>query len=228
MRHIRVTMTTVIAVAEFNQISFSPWWPVGHSVRVPRPRFRGILRAVGVAAFSAVLGLAAGTASAMVENGDSVPRNDLCRCPVTILSNSDQVTVSWQVRSAGGVRLRLYRSEVSGRETLISEVSVPKGVASFEMVDDHRPPGAAIYQIRTVDFGGSERVLGSVVCVESGLSTAIAPISSDSSQLLASSIRYPSIFFAAEGQVVSDDRAAQWRLTLRLDPPVPRSVFRTV
>jgi hypothetical protein len=105
--------------------------------------------------------------TAVASTGHAVCKNDVRRFPVTILSSSNQATVSWQVRSSGAARLRLYRVQASGDEVLVNEVITQDGVASFEFVDKNRPPGNAVYQLRVAGVDGSEANLGSASCVES-------------------------------------------------------------
>jgi len=112
------------------------------------------------------LGVAAVTAIA--RTGETVSEDVPKRYPVTILSSSDQATISWQVRSSGAVRLRLYRSQPVGGEVLVNEVTTEHGVGSFEFVDKNRPPGNAVYMLRVADIDGSETTLGSALCVERG------------------------------------------------------------
>jgi hypothetical protein len=100
------------------------------------------------------------------DTGDAAPKNDLERYSTTILSSHDHVTVSWQVRSPGTVRLRLYREQSSGGEILVEEVIAEPGVSSFEFVDDERPPGNTIYVIRVLGPNENETTLGSALCVE--------------------------------------------------------------
>jgi len=111
--------------------------------------------------------IAAGTSLAFTGNGGAAPENDLRWHPATILSSSDHATVLWQVRSAGTVRLRLYREQAMGSEILINEVTTPPGVTSFEFVDENRLPGSAVYVLRVLGGDGSETTLGSAVYVES-------------------------------------------------------------
>jgi hypothetical protein len=88
---------------------------------------------------------------------------------------TDDVTLSWQVRSSAVVRLRLYRTQPGGRDDLVGEFVATPGIRSFEHVDHDRPPGSMLYELRIVDDRGSETTLGSVMCVEPGMAAAGAP-----------------------------------------------------
>jgi len=122
--------------------------------------------------------IATGATLSFADIGDAAPKNDLVRYQVTILSNPDHVTVSWQVRSQGEVRLRLYRELSWGRETLVKEVITQPGMSSFEYVDDERPPGSTVYVLRVLRFDGNETILGTALCVESQFSQCSIPVTS--------------------------------------------------
>jgi len=155
-----------IVVARFPQIPFSPRWPVGQVERTSRRRRRE-LRSVGrVVKVMVTTALGVAAVTAIARTGEAVSEDVPKRYPVTILSSRDQATVSWQVRSSGAVRLRLYRSQPLGGEVLVDEVTTQQGVGSFEFVDRNRPPGNAVYVLRVADIDGSETTLGSILCVE--------------------------------------------------------------
>ncbi len=142
--------------------------------------------------------------------------------PITILSSPDHATVSWQVRSQGRVRLRLYRTLPNGREDLVGEVSAATGLTSFEMSDDARPPGPMVYQIRAVRRNGSEETLGSVLCVESEFSSKAVTPSWDVPQLVADATGDFDFCQSADGLIRADGSPRKWRVERGPEPPVPR------
>lgn len=145
------------------------------------------------------------------------------RIPTTILSSSNHASVTWQVRTPGSVRLRLYRSVPGGVESLVGEVTTGSGVSTFEMIDDARPPGASIYQIRAVGIGGAEQILGSILCVEPGFSTRVASMSWDSPSHVVNSILLSEFFLSTQELAYSGDRPILRQPRQRPEPPVPRS-----
>lgn len=127
--------------------------------------------------------IAAGTSLAFTETGDAAPESDLSWHPATILSRSDHATVSWQVRSAGNVRLRLYREQAAGGEALVNEVITQRGTSSFEFVDEKRPPGNSVYVLRVLGLDGNETTLGSAFCIESRFAPSDVSSTDGSTQL---------------------------------------------
>ena len=172
--------------------------------QVPRC-YGGSVSSIVIAGFTAVACFAGG-AIAFAESDPVRITADLERSPITVLSSPNHASVSWQVRSPGPVRLRLYRSIPGGVESLLGEFTTEDGVSAFEMVDDARPPGAAIYQIRAVGLGGNERVLGSILCVESGFSTRVAALPWDTSTQAANSTSVFEIFLPTEEMARPEDR----------------------
>ena len=126
--------------------------------------------------------IATGATLSFAATGDAAPKNGLGRYPVKILSNPDHVTVSWQVRSQGVVRLRLYREQPWGRETLVKEVITQPGTSSFEFVDDERPPGNTVYVLRVLRLDDNETILGSALCVESKFAPSVVTSTGNSYQ----------------------------------------------
>ncbi len=102
--------------------------------------------------------------------------------PVAMKPAVENVTVSWQIRSAASVHVRLYRKQFLGREVLVDEVIAEPGVSSFEFVDDRRSPGSAIYVLRVLGSDGSETTLGSASCVEPKFAPGVAASGWTSSQ----------------------------------------------
>jgi len=201
----------VFVVGENRRLSLIRWWPgglLGQETRCSGSFFTLITVILTIAAcFS----------------GGSIADADPERFPITVFSSPNHASVSWQVRSSGSTRLRLYRSVPGGIENLVGEFTAETGISAFEMVDDARPPGAAIYQIRAVGIGGSERILGSILCVESGFSTRVATLTWDSSHQEANSTSVSEIFLPTEELTHPEDRPLWREPRRRPDPPVPRS-----
>ena len=142
---------------------------------------------------------------------------------VSVVSAAGNVTVSWQIRSGGTVRLRLYRLRPDGGAILLTESMAHSGVSLFEVVDRERPPGPTAYQLRVVDRIGHEKNLGSALCVESRLSSSLVTATPGS------------FYFAACGpeaiwqpQIVSTALSNVSRSFCKSpvpcpDPPVPRA-----
>ena len=176
--HIRGRLSAVIAVAGFHQFSFLRRLPTGRVRWFFRLRPLETLRSAGVVFVLVLATIVTGATLSFADIGDAAPKNDLSRYPVKILSNPDHVTVSWQIRSQGKVRLRLYREQLSGDEILVNEVVAQPGVSSFEFVDAERPPGNTVYVLRVLRFDGNEKTLGSALCVESQFSQCSIPVTS--------------------------------------------------
>ena len=140
------------------------------------------LRSAGVIFVLVLTTIVTGATLSFADTGDAAPKNDLGRYPVKILSNPDHVTVSWQVRSPGKVRLRLYREQSWGSETLVEEVIAEPGVSSFEFVDAERPPGNTVYVLRVLRFDGNETTLGTALCVESKFAPSVVTTAGSSYQ----------------------------------------------
>jgi hypothetical protein len=211
----------VHVVGENRRLSLLRRWldcRVGQSLR----RYGGSLPAIMVVGLTAAACFAGGT---IASAGRDLSRSDADpeRFPVTVLSSPNHAFVSWQVRSSGSARLRLYRSVPGAIENLVGEFTTEAGISAFEMVDDARPPGAVIYQIRAVGIGGSERILGSILCVESGFSTRVATLTWDSSHQEANSTSVSEIFLPTEELTHPEDRPVCREPRRRPDPPVPRS-----
>ena len=119
----------------------------------------------------AVLAGGVGVSDAVVDSGPDYRS-------VSVVSATDNVTVSWQIRSGGTVRLRLYRLRPDGGATLVTETMAHGGVSSFEVVDYDRPPGTTVYYLRLVQASDLETTLGFAVCVESQFSQCSIPVTS--------------------------------------------------
>ena len=221
--HNRGNICSVIEVGTSNQYSLPRRRPIGRSGWITRFRTLDILNSTSAVVMFFVATIAAGTSLAFTGTGDADPENDLRWNPVAILSSPNHASVSWQVRSPGQVRIRLYRAVPGGVESLVGEFTTEAGVSAFEMVDDVRPPGATIYQVRAVGIGGGERVLGSILCVESGFSTGVVAFGWDSSHHPANSTSVSEVLLLTEELIQPEDRPVLRQPRRRPDPPVPRS-----
>lgn len=144
------------------------------------------------------------------------------RFPVSVLSGSDQATVSWQIRAGSRVRIRLYRTAPGGQDELIGEFKAEPGVTVFETTDDARPPGPFVYQIRIVDFGDRERTLGTLLCVDPGLSDPTATVSWDASHLVGDPCETVELYRPVTRSVEGRQGSAFHPASRCPDPPVPR------
>jgi hypothetical protein len=209
-------------VGEFKRLSVSRRWLDGHVGRILRSnRVERLICRTVFMVFMMVAGIAS-SALVSASPGSAQFEQPPRKFPVTILSSPDHATVSWQVRSQGRVRLRLYRTLPNGREDLVGEVSAAKGLTSFEMSDDARPPGPTVYQVRAVRRNGSEETLGSVLCIESEFSPKAVTPPWDVSQLVADATGDFGFCQSADGLIRADDSPRKWRVERGPEPPVPR------
>jgi len=142
---------------------------------------------------------------------------------VTIVPITNDVTVSWQIRSVGSVHLRLYREQPSGPEVLIKEVIADQGMSNYSFVDAERPPGSAFYMLRVLNGEGKETTLASALCVEPSFAPANGAVTGSSFQpaCMSETVGLPR-FASALG---IEGCALAGRGTIPApEPPVPRKV----
>ncbi len=217
-----VRIAAVHVVGENKRLSLLRWRLDGRVGQSPR-RFADSVPLIVVVGLAVAVCFVGGT-MAFAERGQAGSDSHSDPLPITILTNSNHASVSWQVRTPGSVRIRLYRSIPGGVENLVGEVTTESGISTFEMIDDARPPGASIYQIRAVGIGGAEQILGSILCVDPGFSTRVAAMSWDSPSHIANSISLSEFFLSTQELAYLSDRPILRQPRQRPEPPVPRSV----
>lgn len=189
----------------------------GSAARRTFPRLPVGVSSVAVAALLLIGG------SATVVHGSAARSPARTGSGIAVFSNPDRATVTWRVRSAGPVRLRLYRALAGGAETVVEEVVTRSGIESFQVVDRSRPSGSVLYQIRAAGLDGAEVVLGTVVCVEPRFSSPGTPATPDrSGNAVAALVETPDhdTWFAPPAEIA--DARAGMMIPLGPDPPVPR------
>jgi hypothetical protein len=168
---------------------------------------------------------AAGAAVVGADTSDAARGNGFTKHLTTILSNSDHATISWKVRSSGNFRLRLYRAQATGGETLVHEVITLPGEVSFEFIDENRPPGSVVYLLRVLGDDGNESNLGSALCIESKFAQSDVSSTAGSFQPAWSrTMRW----LPDPGSSSLGNRSAMFRhgFIPAPEPPVPRPVDR--
>jgi hypothetical protein len=109
-----------------------------------------------------------------------------------------------------------------GLERVVGEVTTVPGIGVFQLTDDARPPGPYLYQIRVVEFGGRERTIGSLLCVEPGLFSPGATVTPDASQLVADPIQIIELYLPTYRALSVQDATRRVGHPRRPEPPVPR------
>jgi len=140
------------------------------------------------------------------------------------VSVADTVTVSWQIRSWGSVRLRLYRSHFDGSEALVTEITAGAGLSSFEFVDVRRPLGATVYRLRIVRGDGTETTLDSLLCVGNIIAPGPAAAPPSASRLVADMFELSVLPELWSAMLSIDEGSPGDGLAPSPDPPVPRPV----
>jgi hypothetical protein len=220
--HICGTIIEVFGVGETKKLSLFRRRPDGRLGG--RKSYRRVGSSQRTAAI-AVVGCALCFFSGVAAIADTPQAEDNRGTPthrIAVLSSPERATVSWQVRTGGPTRLRLYHSAPSGLDRLVGEVTTDQGVETFEIVDTQRPVGSSVYQIRAVGFNGDERVLGTVLCVESGFSDQPTTFHWERSGMDIGATPTPRYFRPSVGVFCHGTKPLSSRITLRPDPPVPR------